>query len=229
MREKMVDVELRDDPVLGESRSRVLAALQAASHPVGVEEVAEKVGLHPNTARFHLDGLLQQGLAQRAREERSAPGRPRTLYTATPDGARTGRRSYRLLAEILTGYLAAHSRRPAAAAQEAGQAWGRMLVPQRRRRGRTAPATAVRDLLTTLDEIGFAPEPAGTGTERRILLHHCPFREAAEQRQDVVCAVHLGLMQGALEQMNAPLAATSLDPFVEPNLCVAHLSADGIS
>ena len=218
----MAGVELRDDPVLGESRSRVLAALQAASHPLGVEEVAEKVGLHPNTARFHLDGLLERGLAQRAREERSVPGRPRTLYTATPDGARTGRRSYRLLAEILTGYLVAHSRRPAAAAREAGQAWGRMLVPRRRRR--TAPATAVRDLVATLDEIGFAPEPVGTGTQRQILLHHCPFRETAEQRQEVVCAVHLGLMQGALEEMNAPIAATRLDPFVEPNLCVAHLS-----
>lgn len=213
---------MRDGPVLGESRSRVLAALQAAPHPLGVEEVAEKVGLHPNTARFHLDGLLDRGLAERAREDRSVPGRPRTLYAATADGARTGRRSYRLLAEILTGYLA-QGRRPSAAAREAGQAWGRMLAPRRRTR-RTAPAAAVRDLVATLDEIGFAPEAVGTGRDRRILLHHCPFREAAEERQEVVCAVHLGLMQGALDEMQAPLEATRLDPFVEPNLCIAHLS-----
>jgi predicted ArsR family transcriptional regulator len=217
---------MRDGPVLGESRSRVLAALQASARPLGVDAVAEKVGLHPNTARFHLDGLLEQGLAERAREDRAVPGRPRTLYAATPDGARTGRRSYRLLAEILTQYLAGHSRRPAAEAREAGRAWGRLLAPRRRRARTTAPA-AVRHLVATLDEIGFAPEPVTRGRERRILLHHCPFREAAEQRREVVCAVHLGLMQGALEEMDAPLAATRLDPFVTPSLCVAHLAPAG--
>lgn len=218
----MAGVDLTEPPVLGDSRGRVLAALQTAGRPLAVEEVAEKVGLHPNTARFHLDGLLAQGLVTRSREDRAVPGRPRALYTSTPGSARTGRRSYRMLAEILTGYLASRSRRPSAEAREAGRAWGRMLGP-RRRESRVAPGTAVRGLVTVLDEIGFAPEPVGSGTDRRILLHHCPFREAAEQQQEIVCAIHLGLMQGVLEEMGAPVAATGLDPFVEPDLCIAHL------
>ncbi|HEY8951402.1 MAG TPA: hypothetical protein VIP78_02435, partial [Candidatus Dormibacteraeota bacterium] len=56
-----------------------------------------------------------------------------------------------------------------------------------------------------------------------ILLHRCPFREVAESNQQVVCAVHLGMLKGALTEMGAPLEATRLDPFVEPTLCVAHL------
>jgi predicted ArsR family transcriptional regulator len=37
--------------------------------------------------------------------------------------------------------------------------------------------------------------------------------------------VHLGLMQGALTAMRAPVTVDRLDPFVEPDLCVAHLAS----
>ncbi|MGH3847883.1 MAG: helix-turn-helix domain-containing protein, partial [Pseudonocardiaceae bacterium] len=104
---------------LGESRARVLTALQDAGEPLGVSEVAERVGLHANTARFHLDALVEAGMVERAMEDREQPGRPRTLYTARPDGARAGQRSYRLLAEILTSYIAAENPQPAQAARQA--------------------------------------------------------------------------------------------------------------
>ena len=76
---------------LGESRSRVLAVLQDAGTSLGVAEVAHQLKLHPNTARFHLDGLVDAGLVDRGTEDRDQPGRPRTLYTARPEGARAGR------------------------------------------------------------------------------------------------------------------------------------------
>lgn len=56
-------------------------------------------------------------------------------------------------------------------------------------------------------------------------MHHCPFLEAAEPHQDVICSIHLGLMRGMLAEADAPLVAKRLDPLVEPSLCVAHLSA----
>ena len=45
-----------DDPSrgLGRTRSRVLALMQDVSEPLAADEVAERMGLHPNTARFHL-------------------------------------------------------------------------------------------------------------------------------------------------------------------------------
>jgi predicted ArsR family transcriptional regulator len=67
------------------------------------------------------------------------------------------------------------------------------------------------------------PELVQSGKRREIWLRHCPFREVAEAHRDVVCAVHLGLMQGALAEMRAPLTADRLEPFVEPSLCVARL------
>jgi predicted ArsR family transcriptional regulator len=214
-----------DAPVLGESRSRVLGVLQAARTPLGVDEIAERVGLHPNTARFHLDGLVEAGLAARETEDRELPGRPRALYTASPDSAPAGRRSYRLLAEILTSYLAHETKNPQQAALKAGEAWGRFLTERPAPFRLVDAAGATRQLVETLDEIGFAPEAVTTGRKRQILLHHCPFRETAEKHGDVVCSIHLGLMQGMLSELDAPLEAKRLDAFVEPTVCVAHLAA----
>jgi len=43
--------------------------------------------------------------------------------------------------------------------------------------------------------------------------------------------VHLGLMQGLLSELNAPITAHQLDAFVEPSLCITRLAArdnDGV-
>lgn len=220
------DVTGPDRPVgvgLGESRARVLDVLQSAREPLGVTDVAARVGLHANTTRFHLDGLVEQGLAERIAEDRTLPGRPRALYSARPDSAAAGRRSYRLLAEILTSYLAS-TKQPGTAAQTAGEAWGRFLADRPAPFRRVDAAAATDLLVQKLDEIGFAPESVVTSRQRKVLLHHCPFREAAEAHRDVVCPLHLGLMRGVLAELDAPLEATRLDPFVEPDLCVAHLA-----
>ena len=209
---------------LGESRARVLETLQTADTPLGVADVASRVGLHPNTTRFHLDGLVEQGLAKRTTESRETPGRPRALYTATTPG-RAGRRSYQLLAQILASWLAANARQPEQAALEAGAEWGRYLTQRPAPFRRVDAGFATRQLTEALDDIGFAPEAVTTGRRRQILLRHCPFREVAEQQTDVVCTVHLGLMRGMLAELDAPLQATKLYPFVEPNLCVAHLES----
>jgi predicted ArsR family transcriptional regulator len=192
---------------------------------MAVNEITTRVGLHPNTTRFHLDGLVEQDLAERATERRDVPGRPRALYTATSDSPRAGRRSYRLLAVILASYLAAHTEQPGRAALVAGEAWGRFLTDRPAPFHRVDTAAATEQLVQVLDEIGFAPEAVTAGRDRQILLHHCPFREAAEEHGDVVCSVHLGLMRGMLAELDAPVDAVSLDPFVEPDLCVAHLTA----
>jgi predicted ArsR family transcriptional regulator len=144
---------------------------------------------------------------------------------ARPGTARSGKRSYRLLAEILTSYVAAETAQPARVAAQAGRAWGRYLADRPPPFRRINADVATEQLVNTLDEIGFAPEAVTTGRQRQILLHHCPFRETAEEHREVVCSIHLGLMQGVLAELDAPIDAERLDPFVEPNLCVTHLAA----
>ena len=86
-----------------------------------------------------------------------------------------------------------------------------------------APKTAIRQLVDMLDQLGFAPEHRRADGEQQVGLRHCPFLELAESRTSVVCPVHLGLMQGALESWGSPVGVERLDAFVEPDLCVAHL------
>lgn len=219
----MADVTLTDAPSdvpAGGRRGEVLAQLRAADRPLSVTDVAQATGLHVNTARFHLDGLVNDGLAARTVEPRETPGRPRVLYTA--HGAAPGPRSFAFLAEMLTGLVASLDSAGEVAA-EAGRAWGRHLVDRPAPSERVGEAGATDRLNRVLDAIGFQPESAPTDAGVEVRLRHCPFREVAERHTDVVCALHLGLMRGALEELRAPLQAESLTPFVAPSLCVAQL------
>ena len=54
-------------------------------------------------------------------------------------------------------------------------------------------------------------------------MRRCPFHDLAETSPDVVCAVHKGLIDGALAELGSDLAVEGLDVFVRPDLCVARL------
>ncbi|MPZ84713.1 MAG: helix-turn-helix domain-containing protein [Actinophytocola sp.] len=212
-------------PVLGDSRRRVLEILHATDGPLGVQEIADRMSLHANTARFHLDGLVDAGLAQRAVEERGQPGRPRMVYRAEPADVPPGRRSYRLLTEMLTTLVVDVLPQPEQAAVRAGEAWGHYLADRPAPLQKVDADDGIRRLSTVLADAGFAPGAVLDADAPVIPLHHCPFREIAEQHSEVVCSLHLGLMRGVLAEVRAPITATRLDPFVEPSLCLAHLAS----
>jgi predicted ArsR family transcriptional regulator len=126
-----------------------------------------------------------------------------------------------VLAGVLAGRLEEISARPAEDAAAAGRAWARTLAAAAPAPGTTGEAT--ERLIAALDELGFAPaRPAGA--DGPIELHRCPFHQVATQHSAVVCGVHLGLMQGLLDDLTAPLHATRLEPFVAPGVCRAHLT-----
>ena len=204
----------------------MLDMLRTADGPLGVREVAQRTGLHPNTARFHLEALVEAGLAAREAEDRETPGRPRIGYRAVADSPAGGRR-YRLLAEMLTSLIAGTMPEPGSAAEEAGREWGAYLTDQPPPYQRLGAAEAIAKLTAIMDELGFAPqaEAGADAGQYRLCLRQCPFREVAEHHQDVICSLHLGLMRGALARMRAPVTADRLDPFVEPSLCVTRLTA----
>lgn len=209
---------------VGESRGQVLDVLRSTSGTVGVREIAGRTGLHSNTVRFHLDTLVGEGLAERSTEGLGRPGRPRAIYKASARRTTADRRSYQLLAHMLTGLAAQALERPAQAAVDAGDAWGRYLVNTPSPAQRVNAEESISRLSRVLDDAGFAPGPVESESAPVIPLRHCPFVEIAEEHQDIVCSLHLGLMRGALKEVRAPLRVDRLEPFVAPSLCLAHLA-----
>lgn len=224
----------------GVSRVAVLEVLRTAAAPLDVQAIAEQVGLHTNTVRSHLDQLVEAGLVVSAVQSRSTPGRPRLVFRATAASSAGPEDSYKVLAEILASGIRDGEPAPGAVAAEAGRRWGQHVEEVvGERTERVDAAHAIDRIVTLFDEIGFAPTigatpETGTGTAPGtgasaaatvIELHRCPFYDVAREHTDVVCAVHLGLIQGALDQMQAPPSAIRLEPFVRPDLCLVHISS----
>jgi predicted ArsR family transcriptional regulator len=205
-------------------RETVLQALRETSGPSTINDVAGRLGVHPNTVRFHLSALVENGQVERVEATRRTAGRPPSMFRAVQGMDPAGPRRYRLLAELLVAGLAT-APDAAARAAEAGRAWGRRRAGESSdARPADGPDHAVGALVGLLDEIGFAPEERRDGERRSIGLRHCPFLELADSGSAIVCPVHLGLMQGAMEAWHSPVAVDRLEPFAEPDLCLAHLT-----
>lgn len=209
----------------GSRRDEVVQLFRVSQRPLSAREVAGEIGLHVNTVRFHLDTLVRQGILRREDGQAEGPGRPRTQYFLVPGMDRGGPRNYRLLAEMLLSQLATADD-AAAAAVEAGSAWGRYLIQPLAPGQRIASDEALSRLVDLLADVGFDPFLAELeNADPEIRLRHCPFLELAETHRELVCALHLGLMRGALEQLHTPLRAKTLTPFADPHTCIAHLAS----
>lgn len=206
-----------------ETRSSLLRTLRATPDPLDAHVLADQLGLHLTTVRAHLDVLVDAGLVSSHAENRTAPGRPRRLYEANGDApSAVDAGGYRLLAEMLAGQLTATSNDVARDAVAAGREWGTYLVERPPPYTPTPRDAARAEVIRLMDRLGFQPELTDDGS--RVLLHRCPFTDIARRHPEVVCALHLGIMQGALRTLGAPLETRDLEPFVQPSLCVAHIS-----
>lgn len=208
------------------SREGVLAVLRGVASALTIPQIADELGVHPNTVRFHLDTLVTEGRVERVEPDRGRPGRPPLMFRAVRGMDPGGTRRYRVLAEILTSALAG-DRNASAKALEAGRAWARRVTGPTRK----APGAqqSINRLVELLDDLGFAPQRREAHGQEQIGLRHCPFLELAQDRSAVVCPIHLGLMQGALAAWRAPVTVERLDPFVEPDLCLAHLASSVVA
>ena len=204
------------------SRARILAEL-AGEGPLDARQLAERVGLHVNTIRVHLNALAEAGLVSSETLPPRGRGRPRIAYRPMAEVGDEGGRRYRLLAEILTTLAARFGRKAGDQLVEIGESWGRYMVESPPPFESLTDDEAVGRLLALLDDVGFRSE-LETGRRRRIRMRPCPFLELARAHRDIICPIHLGLMRGALSESGATTRVTRLEPFVQPDLCVAHLA-----
>lgn len=225
----------------------MLDLVRRSAGGASVSALAADLGVHANTVRFHLAALAADGLVEMAPDDgadgaaraRQRPGRPSVRFRSVPRMDPSGPRHYLELAGALAAALAAEPD-AASRALRTGQEWGRGLVgaasdssdipdsdPGGDPGGGSGGVSAVDRLVGLLTDLGFDPElePAADDTSGngRVALRHCPFLEVATHRPEVVCPLHLGLMRGALQQLGAPVGVDRLEPFAQPDRCIAHL------
>lgn len=221
MSQDPVDVRAKD--ARADSRRRVLQTIRASAAGSDVQFIAEHTGLHPNTVRFHLERLEADDLVRRQVRRGGGSGRPPLVYTAAAvPNAGTEHREFGQLAKVLAQLIASMDRDPVGSSIDSGRTWGLELVADSP--DAHSQEEAVAALVEILAQIGFAPEVSDAGHDMVVMQRHCPFLEVAQAHQDVVCSVHLGLMRGILEGMDAPVVAESLVPFADPNGCRASLA-----
>lgn len=207
-------------PPLSAQRTRVLEELQRSGTATTVEVAAADLGIHPNTARKHLDALVERGLATRDLQPAAGRGRPAWSYAADVRRAEPDPRvrDYAGLATALAAQLSRTSEDPQAAALAAGESWGRSLVAGEP----SGTATyARRRVVSLLDELGFAPAADDRAT--MVRLRRCPLLDAARANPEVVCSVHLGIARGAVASLGGDPDRTSLAAFAESGACVLTL------
>lgn len=223
-------VPLGPAPVADPERWRRLSTRQADTldelrrhqRPQPIARIADALGLHPNTAREHLDALVDAGLASRTQAAAAGRGRPAWLYAAEESEPDAQLRDYAGLAIALAGHLQQTGTDPAAEALGIGVRWGRELAEQ----GSHPPGRPDQQAVDLLAGLGFDPTPRAVVPGAAIALRRCPLLDAARRYPDVVCRVHLGIVRGALEAFGGEPARSDLLPFADPGSCRLMLDAN---
>lgn len=210
-----------DDALSQPTRARLFALLSELKRPAGTAELAERLELHPNGVRVHLERLEQQGLVERARV-RQHRGRPPDAWTIAPDAQPGGRapHAYQDLGRWLARAL--RSRRGGLRGMEAtGREIGRELAPREVHRDADA-------LETTLTALGFQPTvKPGEGDRLTICLGNCPYRDAVRENQPAICALHRGITRGLLDVLEPQAKLTGFVPH-DPDQAGCQIELRGV-
>lgn len=215
---------------LGDS---VLRALAVHGTPLTVPELTEQLDVHVNTVRTRLSALIEVGLVDRETAPAVGRGRPSHVYRASAAGLATlasdsAFEEYRGLTEAFAIHLSRQATDPAEEARAVGRVWGIQLAG----RASSADSAAMTagevegragqadvQVVELLDRLQFSPEQDVGG----VALRTCPLLELATELPDVVCRVHLGLIEGAMERYGSADHQVELVPFAEPGACRLRL------
>ena len=200
---------------------------------LSARELGDRVGLHLTTVRFHVRQLIEAGVLTSHSVRTSGVGRPTKRYRIAAGSLEhlPDVESHRLLAGLLAEtFDARHEDGRAFTPEEVGMAWVARnvdAVPN------DTPASTpgewfavIGSLIDVLQEWGYSPV-VGTenaGRTARIDIVGCPLLSLAQARPEIVCGIHRGLIRGTLEALGEHDAEFSLEPFVTPTQCLAHVT-----
>lgn len=182
------------------TRYAIYLELVRAPRPRTTAEIAEALGLHPNTVRPHLERMRDVGLVTVEVGGRGEIGRPQHRYSLADDAPSLGLEppAMPVLARMvlsMAGRLGASRDDARAVGVEEG---ARRAVPYESAR------STLEALVSDLDRLGFDPVVSADGGDPDsavVAFAHCPFGDLAREHPDLVCSLHHGLVAGFAAQM----------------------------
>jgi predicted ArsR family transcriptional regulator len=181
------------------TRYAIYLELARSSRPLTTAEVADRLDLHPNTVRPHLDRMRDVGLLQVDVDGRGEVGRPQHRYSLGSTAPSLGFEppAAPMLASMLLR-LAERSGLAASDAERIALAEGMM----RAERFARAPST-LEALVADLDQLGFDPVVTDGADEDTavVAFANCPFRAQAEAHTALICSMHRGLVAGFVDAL----------------------------
>jgi predicted ArsR family transcriptional regulator len=172
-------LELIADPV----RLSVVRTL-ADRRSAGLAEIAERAGVHPNTARARLAELERKGMVVRARPAGGARGRPAVRYALAEGWSMPPAESAGLAA--LMAALVHRLDPDRTEVDELGRQWGRYVA------GRPGARTDLSSLVQVVERLGFDGELDGS----TLRLRACPCPLVSPQDSGLVCRLVTAVVDG---------------------------------
>ncbi len=182
------------------TRYAIYLELARSPRPLTTAEVADMIGLHPNTVRPHLERMRDVGLIDVQVGGRGEIGRPQHRYSLSSDAPSLGLEPP--VMPVLARMVLAMADRLGAAAEDA-RAVGRDEGARRSAPFRNAPSS-LEAFVTDLDRLGFDPivsDPDDPLDVAVVAFANCPFGELARSHPELVCSLHRGMIEGFLETM----------------------------
>ena len=181
------------------TRYAIYLELARSTRPLATSDIAEALGLHPNTVRPHLDRMRDAGLVAVEISGRGDVGRPQHRYSAAADAPSLGLEPATM--PVLARMVLSMARRLEASADDAEAVGG---DEGRSRAGRYAAAPSTLEaLVSDLDRLGFDPVVTDDpGSDDAVVAFaNCPFADLAQEHPELVCGLHRGLVAGFVSQM----------------------------
>jgi predicted ArsR family transcriptional regulator len=214
------------------SRYAIYQEVIRAEEPLSTIEIAERLDLHPNTVRQHLEKMREAGLLAVSADRHGSVGRPQHRWAACPEAPSLGLEpaGLRLLAHLLAE-LTAEGTPPASTVIGLGRRQGQERLPRRAAQPVESRAACVQAVLDDLADLGFDPSLDRLDDDElaSISFMRCPFREVAVLYPDVVCQLHLGITEGILARATDPCPGMvgrveSFSSLVDADPCRVELS-----
>jgi predicted ArsR family transcriptional regulator len=224
------DESVRGVAALEHTVTRAVYRLLVERGELSRDDAADSLELARSVVAFHLDKLVDVGLAQvrfERRTGRTGPGAGRTakLYRRSDRELAVSlpQRQYDLAGELLAEAV----ERASSEGVVVARALHDTATETGRRIGQTARAEAGaragrikrRDaLLAVLERNGYEPHLH----DDEIVLANCPFHALAEQHRSLVCGMNLDLLSGLIDGIgDEDLLSARLAP--EPGYCCVRV------